>query len=147
MTYRERKAVDKGSLNCEGSGGIAAIYFEDEADDRLNGNLKPTTTVSIPVALFSNGDGARIMDSIGVYALLTNGDGYMYLDGTSMASPHVAGAAAAIWRACPSCSNKQVESCLASTVSDLGSAGRDNVYGRGLIQAKDALDCLKQQCC
>jgi subtilisin family serine protease len=60
-----------------------------------------------------------------------------------MATPHVTGVAALIWSAYPSKTNAQVRKALEATAMDLGTAGRDNYYGYGLVQAKAALDYLK----
>jgi serine protease len=38
--------------------------------------------------------------------------------------------------------NQQIRDALAATAEDLGSAGRDNTYGWGLVRAKAALDHL-----
>ena len=65
----------------------------------------------------------------------TNASGYAYMDGTSMATPHVAGVAAMVWSANPTATNPQVRDALTSTALDLGAAGRDNDFGSGLVQA------------
>jgi serine protease len=65
---------------------------------------------------------------------------YCFFQGTSMASPHVAGAAALLLDADPSLTRQQVGDCLRDTALDRGATGYDTVYGHGLIQVKDALD-------
>jgi Subtilase family len=65
-----------------------------------------------------------------------------------MAAPHVAGAAGLIWRACPSCTRDDVWGCLESTAEDLGDEGRDDYFGKGLVQADFAFQCLlESDCC
>jgi serine protease len=59
-----------------------------------------------------------------------------------MAAPHVVGAAALIWRACNSCTNTQVSQCLEDTAMDIGTTGRDNQFGHGLVQTETAYLCL-----
>ena len=63
---------------------------------------------------------------------------YDYLDGTSMAAPHVAGTAALVIAAHPDWSNSQVRSQLRSTATDLGASGRDSYFGYGLVNAAAA---------
>jgi serine protease len=68
------------------------------------------------------------------------GNQYGLKDGTSMSSPHVAGAAAKIWAARPQCTNKQVREALEKTAIDLGAKGRDDNFGHGLVQVKSAYE-------
>jgi serine protease len=62
--------------------------------------------------------------------------------GTSMATPHVAGAAAILRAAAPFASRSAIQSALESTARDLGAAGYDPFYGYGLIQIPAALTAL-----
>ncbi len=65
------------------------------------------------------------------------GGGYATMSGTSMASPHVAGVAALLIAA--GVEPGQVRARLQSTAEDLGSSGRDNLYGYGLVRADAAV--------
>jgi len=69
-------------------------------------------------------------------------DDYGMLSGTSMATPHVAGAAALAWSVAPSATAKQVRQALLTTAHDLGAAGVDQAYGYGLVDATDAAKAL-----
>lgn len=60
---------------------------------------------------------------------------YATLNGTSMASPHVAGAAALILSKHPNLSASQVRNRLSSTATYLGSSF---YYGKGLINVEAA---------
>ncbi|WP_306978053.1 S8 family peptidase [Alkalibacillus salilacus] len=64
------------------------------------------------------------------------GNGYDSLDGTSMASPHVAGVAAQVWEAKPGLTNVELRSLLQTTAEDLGNS---DYYGNGLVQSYDAI--------
>lgn len=64
-----------------------------------------------------------------------NSSGYAALDGTSMASPFVAGAAALVWNAHPDLSVQQVRIALENSALNIGSSGRDNSYGYGRVDA------------
>jgi bacillopeptidase F len=59
--------------------------------------------------------------------------GYTVLSGTSMASPHVAGAVALLKQFAPNLTGKEILEALYNTAVDLGAAGEDNNYGMGLI--------------
>ena len=72
---------------------------------------------------------------------------YATLNGTSMATPHVAGAAALVWSFFPQCSNDELRAALNATADDQGSAGRDNFYGYGIVKAADAYTYLNNYGC
>lgn len=55
--------------------------------------------------------------------------------GTSMACPHVTGIAALMLEKNPSLSPVGLDSLLETTARDLGSMGKDNVYGAGIVDA------------
>ena len=67
------------------------------------------------------------------------GTGYATISGTSMATPHVSGVAALIWSSNGGQSSAQVRNTLDTTAQDLGTAGKDNLYGYGLVRADLAL--------
>ncbi len=83
-----------------------------------------------------NGDGYG--DGILQQTFSTTGSGYSYrfLEGTSMASPHVAGVAALLLSRQPDASPAQIKNLLMSTALNLGPS---NQFGAGLIQAAAAL--------
>ena len=59
-----------------------------------------------------------------------------------MATPHVAGVAALLRAEFPEVSAERIAEVLTSTAMPLGSPGRDNSYGSGLVQAVSALEFL-----
>lgn len=61
--------------------------------------------------------------------------GTILKSGTSMATPYVAGDIALLKQAHPTYTSSQIRSLLENTCKDLGTAGLDNLYGHGLIQA------------
>lgn len=65
--------------------------------------------------------------------------GYWFFQGTSMASPHVAGVAALVIANGNATTPDQVRAALEETAIDLGASGWDNVYGHGLVNAPAAL--------
>lgn len=74
----------------------------------------------------------------GIYSTYPNNT-YYTLSGTSMATPHVAGLAALMKGAHPEWTAAQIRSTLQSTVTDLGSSGRDTSFGYGLVNAPAAV--------
>jgi len=64
---------------------------------------------------------------------------YAQIAGTSQAAPHVAGLAALVWSVNPTLSNDQVEQIIEETAVDVGTPGRDDVFGYGRIDAYRAL--------
>ena len=60
-------------------------------------------------------------------------------DGTSMAAPHVAGAAALLRQRYPAWSNVMIRERLRQTATDLGASGFDSEFGYGLVNAQAAI--------
>lgn len=64
---------------------------------------------------------------------------YLSYQGTSMATPHVAGIAALVMSAGVT-DPSRVEAILRETAEDLGTAGRDDRFGHGLVNAAKAVE-------
>lgn len=136
--------------NVAGGGGVAAIVYNNVAGG-LSGTLGNDTSVipAIPVVGVTQASGLALQsshlgDSTTVDTRLPlNYQGYAYNNGTSMATPHVAGVAALIWSANPSWTNRQVRQAMDATAQDLGASGYDTSFGWGLVQAKAALQELQ----
>jgi subtilisin family serine protease len=70
------------------------------------------------------------------------GGGYQYISGTSMSSAHVSGAVALLKQYAPNLTGKQILEALYNTAVDLGTAGEDNDYGKGVIDVWAAYQSL-----
>jgi hypothetical protein len=64
---------------------------------------------------------------------------YYYKAGTSMAAPHVAGAAALLRACVPEADRDAVRSALEEYALDLGASGFDTTFGHGFLQADAAV--------
>jgi subtilisin family serine protease len=63
-------------------------------------------------------------------------------EGTSMAAPHVAGAAAVLWSAVPGATSDQVRQAMLCTGLDKGPTGFDTENGFGALQIRTAAEAL-----
>jgi serine protease AprX len=75
----------------------------------------------------------------GVFVRSAFKNDYIEMDGTSMAVPHVAGVVALMREANPDLSSDEIKQILLDTARDLGEEGEDNVYGKGMIDAYEAV--------
>jgi subtilisin family serine protease len=107
------------------------------------------TNLSVTV-LYNAGPAPRAsdgvwLDNLSVFcnAPLSTPPGYEFLDGTSMAAPHVTGTAGLLFSLNPSASVAQVRTALMTTVRPVASlAGRTTTGGR--VDAAAALDEIRQ---
>lgn len=126
--------------NVETSGGLAAIISND-VPGGFSGTLGAGNSSTIPALAISLEDGDALRASkLGTSVTVRSThdatkNGYDAWDGTSMATPHVSGVAALLFDACPNATAAQVRSALAAGAEDLGAAGRDNIFGFGLVRA------------
>lgn len=71
------------------------------------------------------------------------GNRYALLSGTSMAAPHVSGAILLLKEAFPYLDGTTLKEALYESAEDLGPAGEDNAYGRGIINVWNAYQYLQ----
>lgn len=142
------------SYLCADSSSVlsAASYFKSKGGlvTTAAGNYSveeaiPATSAMIPVSSVDSNDLKATSSSYGAYVSMsapgvgiyttTSGGGYASVSGTSFASPVTAGTIALMMSANTKLANTDVEKLLFSTAVDLGTAGRDTLYGYGRVNA------------
>lgn len=113
-----------------------AVAAADEQDAKAKFScFGPELSVSSP--------GTNILNTTPTYHVPLNDHGYAQnyaaLNGTSMATPLVAGLAALVWSAHPTWTWKQVRARIESTAVDLGKPGKDDLFGFGRVDAAAAV--------
>jgi subtilisin family serine protease len=138
------------------SAGIAGHLFVAAAgNDSRNSDATPSYPGSytldniISVAATNNDDGLASFSNYGatsvdigapgvMIASTYKGSGYVYMDGTSMASPHVAGVAALVWSYQPALTLSEVRTRILSTARPVPSLAGKAVTG-GVVNAHAAM--------
>ncbi len=134
------RAVAKGVLVV-----VAAGNSSDNADGYYPAALPEVVTVAsvdeeLKPSSFSNFGRAIDLAAPGEYIMSTVPDkDYDAWDGTSMATPFVAGAAALVKLAHPDWKAEQIRNALEKTAKDIDAPGRDISTGNGLVQVAAAI--------
>jgi len=76
-----------------------------------------------------------------------SGQLYARFGGTSFAAPQVAGVAALVKARNPSITGEDIAATIQNNATDLGSPGRDNAYGNGLLNARCAVAPWRGEAC
>lgn len=137
-------------IACQNAGAEGVIVYSNTERAGLQNPfmVDRNTEITIPTVSVNRTTGQALVAAAGTSAtleVLGNRD-YDYYNGTSMASPHVAGVAALAWSNNLDCTAQEVRKALQETALDLGTAGRDTETGFGLVQAKAASDYMAANC-
>ena len=144
--YPEINGV-QACMNAGASGVI--VYSNSDRPGLQNPFLVDASGIAtVPTVSVNRSLGQSLAGQLGSTTTLevVGNQDYAYYNGTSMATPHVAGVAALAWSANPSCTAAEVRAALAATALDLDSPGRDVRTGHGIVQAKDASDYMAANC-
>ncbi len=126
-----------------GQGARAVIFVSNKPPEESGYTFGEHDDAWVPSVLVEQADEARIRGRIGSRALVDMGSAdYVMQTGTSMAAPHVAGAAALVWSAKPSLTALDVKQLLIDTAKDVGDEGHDTFSGHGLVQPAAAIERL-----
>src|SRR3954466_12647643 len=131
-----------------GNGAIVIAAAGNDGDSTLEYPAAYSEVVSVAAtdnndarASFSNANADVEIAAPGVNVLSSydgSNSSYTTLSGTSMATPHVAGVTAIIWDKYPTATASAISSKLDASVDDLGTAGRDTVFGFGRANLQKA---------
>jgi serine protease len=136
-----------------GAVGVVVMNIIDTTTNAPRAFIRPSFTLTqadvpkvVPLALVSIEDGVTLKASAGSPVAMTfNGTGFSdtfdTISGTSMSCPHAVGVAALVWAVSPNSTASNVATALEQTAKDLGTPGKDNTFGFGLV---DALAAAKQ---
>ncbi|MEM6262892.1 MAG: S8 family serine peptidase [Bacteroidota bacterium] len=98
----------------------------------------PATDISAPSSYGGSGGRVYTTDRQGAPGY-TSGDYYSGFGGTSAACPLVSGAAALVLSVNSTLTEAQVKTILYNSATDMGAAGRDDIYGHGRVNAHQAV--------
>ncbi|MBK7974023.1 MAG: S8 family serine peptidase [Deltaproteobacteria bacterium] len=148
--------IQRGSISfaekvqeCQRRGGFAAVIYNN-SDALFTGTVEGTgVQIKIPAVAVSGIDGATLESLVGEgLGVFVSKGNYDFYDGTSMATPHVSGVAAAVWSQNPKCKARDIRVLLDYTAQDVDASGRDVNTGYGVVDYGAALanlDCDGKQ--
>lgn len=124
---------------------IGVLIFNNESGLISGALTQDGSSVGIPVAMIEKSTGEAIADTLSkgneaTASIVVERTNYSAFNGTSMASPHVAGVVALIRAANPNLKAPQVRQIIKDTaVSMQANPARPNEFGAGLINAEAAV--------
>lgn len=144
LLQRGRIGLTEKIDNVVSAGGVGAIVYNN-LPGRFYGSLNGSG--AIPAVSLSKSDGELLKnllveDPTFLATISVQQVAYKLLSGTSMAVPHVSGAAALLWSLNMSLSNHEVRTILDRSSSDRGDPGPDTDYGYGVLNVTRALELL-----
>ncbi len=132
-------AVDHGVVTVAAAGNTGNETYHYPAAHPAVIAVAATTASDTRASFSTRGDWVDVAaPGVSIYATFPGGR-YIYMSGTSMATPHVSGLAALILSVNPALNPAAVRGIIESTVDDLGALGRDIDFGWGRINAGRAL--------
>jgi len=135
---------------CTDAGAAGVIVYSNSDRPGLQNPflVDANGNVDVPSVSVNRTLGQALLSQVGqaVSMAVVGNQDYAYYNGTSMATPHVAGAAALAWSNNIDCTADEVRTALKATAVDLETAGRDDKTGHGLVQVKAASDYMAANC-
>lgn len=132
-THNDNGDVRSPAIHSADFSGVIAVGATNDSDNVAGfSNTGPEVSVVAP--------GVAILSTFPTYSV--NGDtatDFVEWDGTSMATPHVAGLASLVWSKEARLNNEQVRDVIQHTAVKLGSGDFNNDWGFGRIDAAEAV--------
>jgi subtilisin family serine protease len=138
LIYNCSIALTPATCTNDSFGGWTLISQVNGADDPAD--LAFAWPVAVGIS-YEDGEALR-KASASTLTETTVADDYEIESGTSMACPHAVGVAALVWSVAPTATAAAVKSAMFNSATDLGTAGRDNTFGFGLLDAYGAARLL-----
>lgn len=133
-----------GAVSCSFPAAIPAVAGMDDILDAEGGFLSVgAVDKNGNMPSWSNRAGVMkdwylVAPGVGITSTSSDG-GTEVKSGTSMAAPHVSGAAALLMEKFPNLSGNEIAEILLVTAEDLGAPGVDEIYGHGLLDLEQAM--------
>lgn len=128
--------------------GAIGVIISNNVSGSFSGTLNQSVSVPAIAVSQASGDELQAADPalVTTISITAGASQYAYFNGTSMATPHVAGVAALLLASTGSATPTvaQVREAIETTAEDLGAVGRDDLFGNGLINAEAARAKLLQ---
>jgi len=122
------------------SKGAIGVIISNNVSGNFNGTLSDSTPLVVVSISQADGDQLQTLAQSGITGTVSVDDTYAYYSGTSMACPHVAGVAALVFAADHyNITPQEVSDILFNSAQDLGTPGRDDIFGYGLVDANAAV--------
>ncbi len=141
LVLREGPSIPVKATNAVAAKAAALVVINSSPDDMpMRGSLG-FADPKWPVAVSVSRQSGQILRERGGAVLVDSYEtDYDASDGASLSAPHVAAIAALVIALRPDLNADEVLALLASTATDLGDAGRDPVFGHGLVDAYAAAE-------
>jgi subtilisin family serine protease len=124
------------ATNAVAAQAAALVVINSAVDDMpMRGSLGSDDSLGLVAVSVSRQTGQIIRERGASVLVDSYVADYDASDGASLSAPHVAAVAALVLALRPGLSANDLLALLASTATDLGDAGRDPVYGYGLVNA------------